>query len=65
MLRFQVVLLLAVLIPISLFAQDDQWYLDTFMSSSDGNQTLRDKTFLHPVGEWFNGTLVFDGGIEF
>ena len=28
MLRFQVVLLLAVLIPISLFAQDDQWYLD-------------------------------------
>jgi hypothetical protein len=40
---------------------DGQWYLDTFMSSADGNQTLRDEKYLHPVGEWFNGTLVFDG----
>ena len=40
---------------------DDRWYLDTFMSSADGNQTLKDSTRVHPVGEWFNGTLVFDG----
>ncbi|MFC1551260.1 LamG-like jellyroll fold domain-containing protein [Candidatus Latescibacterota bacterium] len=40
---------------------DDQWYLDTFMSSVDGNQTLRDEKYLHPVRQWFNGTLVFDG----
>ncbi|MFC1650577.1 LamG domain-containing protein [Candidatus Latescibacterota bacterium] len=40
---------------------DNQWYLDTFMSSADGNQTLIDSTRVHPTGEWFNGTLVFDG----
>ncbi|MFC1490833.1 LamG domain-containing protein [Candidatus Latescibacterota bacterium] len=40
---------------------DNQWYLETFMSSADGNQTLSDSTQVHPLGEWFNGTLVFDG----
>ncbi len=42
---------------------DNQWYLDTFMSSADGHQTLRDSTCVHPLGEWFNGALVFDGKV--
>ena len=40
---------------------DNQWYLDTFLSSGEVNQTLIDEKFLHPVGEWYNATLVFDG----
>jgi len=40
---------------------DGRWYLDTFLKSGDTDQTLVDPSRLHPVGEWFNATLVFDG----
>jgi len=40
---------------------DNRWYLDTFLSSGEVNQTLIDEKFLHPVGEWYNAALVFDG----
>ena len=41
--------------------EDNKWYIDTFMKSGETNQTLKDEKFTHPVGEWFNATLVFDG----
>jgi len=41
--------------------EDNQWYLDTFIASGETNQTLIDKQLLHPVGEWYNAALVFDG----
>ena len=41
--------------------EDNQWYLDTFIASGETNQTLIDRQFLHPVGEWYNAALVFDG----
>ena len=41
--------------------EDDMWYLDTYMKSDETDQTLIDKTKTHPVGEWYNATLVFDG----
>ena len=41
---------------------DGFWYLDTFIKSGDTDQTLAEKDKIHPVGEWYNATLVFDGG---
>ena len=41
--------------------EDSQWYLDTFIASEETNQTLIDRRFVHPVGEWYNAALVFDG----
>jgi len=41
--------------------EDNQWYLDTFIASGEANQTLIDRRFVHPVGEWYNAVLVFDG----
>ena len=41
--------------------EDDMWYLDTYMKSDETDQTLIDKTQTHPVGQWYNATLVFDG----
>ena len=41
--------------------EDNQWYLDTYMQSGETSQTLIDKSLTHPVGEWFNAVLVFDG----
>ena len=40
---------------------DNQWFLDTYIKSNETDQTLIDKTFTHPVGEWYNATLIFDG----
>ena len=40
---------------------DNRWYLDTFIKSNETDQTLRDKQYTHPVGEWYNATLIFDG----
>ncbi len=42
---------------------DGTWCLDTFMKSGDANRTLKDVTKLHPLGEWYNATLVFDGKV--
>ena len=40
---------------------DDQWYIDTFIASGSNGHTLMNSGFLHPVGEWYNATLVYDG----
>lgn len=39
----------------------NRWFLDTFIRSGETNQTLYAEDFLHPVGEWFQAALVFDG----
>lgn len=41
--------------------KDNRWYLDTFMSSGEVSQPLIDSTLVHPVNEWYNTALVFDG----
>jgi len=40
---------------------DNRWFLDTFIRSGETDQTLYAEEFLHPVGEWFQAALVFDG----
>ena len=40
---------------------DNRWFLDTFIRSGETNQTLYAEKFLHPVGEWYQAALVFDG----
>jgi hypothetical protein len=40
---------------------DSRWFLDTFIRSGETNQTLYAEKFLHPVGEWYQAALVFDG----
>ena len=40
---------------------DNRWFLDTFIRSGETNQTLYAEKFLHPVDEWFQAALVFDG----
>ena len=40
---------------------DNRLYLDTFIKSGETDQTLQDASFTHPVGEWYNAALVFDG----
>ena len=40
---------------------DNRWFLDTFIRSGETNQTLYADKFLHPVDEWFQAALVFDG----
>jgi hypothetical protein len=40
---------------------DSRWFLDTFIRSGETDQTLYAEKFLHPVGEWFQAALVFDG----
>ncbi|MGH9429088.1 MAG: LamG domain-containing protein [Terriglobia bacterium] len=40
---------------------DNRWFLDTFIRSGETNQTLYAEKFLHPVDEWYQAALVFDG----
>jgi Concanavalin A-like lectin/glucanases superfamily len=40
---------------------DNRWFLDTFIRSGETNQTLFAEKFLHPVDQWFQAALVFDG----
>jgi len=40
---------------------DKRWFLDTFIRSGETNQTLYAEKFLHPVDEWYQAALVFDG----
>jgi hypothetical protein len=41
---------------------DNRWFLDTYIRSGETDQTLYAEKFLHPVSEWFQAALVFDGG---
>lgn len=40
---------------------DGQWCLDSFASSGDSNRTLLNCKRLHPLGEWYRVTAVYDG----
>lgn len=40
---------------------DNRWFLDTFIRSGKTDQTLYAEKFLHPLGEWFQAAVVFDG----
>jgi Concanavalin A-like lectin/glucanases superfamily len=49
---------------------DDQWYLDAFLRSERPNQsnpsivnslTLSDANQLHPLGQWYNFAMTYDG----
>jgi hypothetical protein len=37
------------------------WYLDTYINSPAGDHTLVEPANIHPVGQWYNATLVYDG----
>jgi hypothetical protein len=38
-----------------------QWCLDSFAASGDSNRTLLNCDDLHPLGEWYRVTAVYDG----
>jgi hypothetical protein len=40
---------------------DNLWYLDTYINSAKGDKTLVEPTNTHPLGQWYNATLVYDG----
>src|SRR5262249_3455459 len=40
---------------------DNQWFLDTYIHSDQSDQTLYAEKFPHPVGQWYQAALVFDG----
>lgn len=40
---------------------DGRWFLDTFIKSGATEQALFAKDFLHPLGEWQQAALTFDG----
>ena len=40
---------------------DEQWFLDTFVKSDEGDQTLFAEDFKHPIGPWYQAAMVFDG----
>jgi hypothetical protein len=51
-------------------ANNEQWYLDAFLRSQRPNQgnpstvnslTLIDETKLHPLGQWYNFAMTYDG----
>jgi len=37
------------------------WYLDTYIKTPAGDHTLAEPPKLHPVGQWYNATLIYDG----
>jgi len=41
--------------------EDGLWFLDTYIRSGRTDQTLFAEKFTHPVGEWYQAALVFDG----
>jgi len=41
--------------------EDNLWYLDTYINSAKGDKTLVESANTHPVGQWYNATLVYDG----
>jgi hypothetical protein len=40
---------------------DGQWCLDSFASSGASNRTLLNCKILHPLGQWYRVTAVYDG----
>ncbi|MCF6271252.1 MAG: LamG domain-containing protein [Melioribacteraceae bacterium] len=43
-------------------AENNLWYLDTFIKSENSDFTLVDAKNLHPVGEWYHAALVYENG---
>ena len=51
-------------ILIELRMPDSQnWYLDTYIKTDAGDHTLAEPLKPHPVGQWYNATLVYDGAM--
>ena len=44
--------------------EDDQWYLDTFISSGESSRPLLNESHLHPVGQWYHLAMTCDGREE-
>ncbi len=42
---------------------DGQWCLDSFASSGENNRTLLNCKMLHPLGQWYRVTAVYDGKV--
>lgn len=40
---------------------ENLWYLDTYIRSAKGSQNLYKPASPHPMGQWYNATLVYDG----
>ncbi len=40
---------------------ENLWYLDTYIRSAKGSQNLYKPASPHPMGHWYNATLVYDG----
>ena len=40
---------------------DNQWFLDSFVKSGEGNNTLYAEGFRHPIGPWYHAAIVVDG----
>lgn len=43
-------------------AENDKWFLDTFIKSDDSALTLYSEKYLHPVGQWYHAALVYEDG---
>jgi len=41
--------------------ENNQWYLDTYIHTEKAGLALYEPTNTHPVGRWYNATLVYDG----
>jgi len=39
----------------------EQWFLDTFIKSGESSRALYAEAFKHPLGQWYQVALVFDG----
>jgi hypothetical protein len=37
------------------------WYLDTYINTPAGDHTLVEPANIHPAGQWYNATLIYDG----
>jgi len=37
------------------------WYLDTYLQSTKGRQTLVEPVNIHTLGQWYSAALVYDG----
>src|SRR5438552_3254105 len=40
---------------------DSRWFLDTYIRAGETDQTLFAENFTHPIGQWYQAALVFDG----
>ena len=37
------------------------WYLDTYIKTPAGDHTLAEPANIHPAGQWYNATLIYNG----